>query len=302
MSKDFSKGAAWIRGDIVPIHEAKIGVTDWALTHSDVTYDVVPVWNRAFFRLGDYLDRFEASMAACHMDVGMDRAAIETTLHDMVAGSGLDAAYVAMVAARGVPIIPGSRDPRDCANHFYAWCVPYVHVVKPEIAEAGVAVMLPDTVRRIPEDSVNPLVKNYHWGDFTQGLFAAKAAGFETVLLPDHAGNVTEGPGFNVFALKGNRVITPARGVLHGITRRTVLELAEAQGFSVEERTLPVAELMEADEVFLSSSGGGVIPVARINDRQFSNGAAGAQALRLRQAYWALMQDSRYLTKVKSAV
>ncbi|QGX97851.1 branched-chain amino acid--2-keto-4-methylthiobutyrate aminotransferase [Roseovarius faecimaris] len=302
MSKDFSKGAAWIRGDIVPIHEAKIGVTDWALTHSDVTYDVVPVWNRAFFRLGDYLDRFEASMTACHMDVGMDRAAIESALHDMVAGSGLDAAYVAMVAARGVPIIPGSRDPRDCANHFYAWCVPYVHVVKPEIAEAGVAVMLPDTVRRIPEDSVNPLVKNYHWGDFTQGLFAAKAAGFETVLLPDHAGNVTEGPGFNVFALKGNRVITPERGVLHGITRRTVLELAEAQGFSVEERTLPVAELMEADEVFLSSSGGGVIPVARINDRQFSNGAAGAQALRLRQAYWALMQDSRYLTKVKSAV
>lgn len=302
MSKDFSRGAAWIGGEVVPIQEAKIGVTDWALTHSDATYDVVPVWNRAFFRLPDYLDRFEASMTACHMDVGMDRDAIIQALHDMVAASGLAAAYVAMVAARGVPVIPGSRDPRDCANHFYAWCVPYVHVVKPELAEAGVPVLLSESVRRIPEDSVNPLVKNYHWGDFTQGLFAAKAAGFETVLLPDHAGNVTEGPGFNVFALKGDRVITPARGVLHGITRRTVLELAEAQGFDVEERALPVAELMEADEVFLSSSGGGVIPVARINDRRFCNGAAGPQALKLRAAYWALMEDGSYLTPVEGAM
>lgn len=298
MSKDFTKGAAWIRGEIVPVQEATIGVTDWALTHSDVTYDVVPVWNRAFFRLADYLDRFEASMSACHMNVGMDREAITQALHDMVAASGLTAAYVAMVAARGVPVIPGSRDPRDCANHFYAWCVPYVHVVKPELAEAGVQVMLSETVRRIPEDSVNPLVKNYHWGDFTQGLFAAKEAGFETVLLADHAGNVTEGPGFNVFALKDGRVITPERGVLHGITRRTILELAEAQDFDVEERALSVLELTEAEEVFLSSSGGGVIPVARINDRQFSNGVAGPHALKLRAAYWALMEDGRYLTPV----
>lgn len=298
MDHDFSKGAAWIRGEIVPIAQATVGVTDWGLTHSDVAYDVVPVWEGAFFRLGDYLERFEASMAAGRMQVGMGRAEIETALHDMVATSGLRAAYVAMVAARGTPIIPGSRDPRDCANHFYAWCVPYVHVVKPEVAEAGAHVWLSEDVRRIPDDSVNPRAKNYHWGDFTQGLFEAKDRGFETVVLPDHAGNVTEGPGFNIFALKGDTVITPDRGVLHGITRRTVLELARAEGLDTCERALPVTELMEADEVFLSSSGGGVIPVARVGERRFSNGAAGPVALRLRAAYFAALQDPDRRTEI----
>lgn len=237
-------------------------------------------------------------MHTMRMNVGMTRQDITSALQAMVSRSGLANAYVAMVAARGSPLIPGSRDPRECANHFYAWCVPYVHVVKPEIADRGVDVWLSDTVRRIPDDSVNQRAKNYHWGDFTQGLFEAKDRGFETVLLPDHHGNVTEGPGFNVFALKGDTVVTPAAGVLHGITRRTALELARANGLTTKERALPVAELMQADEVFLSSSGGGIIPVAKIGDRTFANGRAGPIASRLRQAYFALLQDPAYHTPV----
>lgn len=285
-------------GEVIPIHAAKIGVTDWGLTHSDVVYDVVPVREGTFFRLPDYLTRFEASLAEGRMDVGMDAVQIGDALHQMVAASGLRAAYVAMVAARGTPIIPGSRDPRDCANHFYAWCVPYVHVIKPDMAEMGADVLLSDEVRRIPDDSVNPRVKNYQWGDFTRGLFEAKEKGFETVLLADHAGHATEGPGFNLFALKGNCVITPERGVLQGITRQTVIEMAKAEGLTVEERALPVAELMEADEVFLSSSGGGVLPVRRINERVFSNGSAGPVAMRLRARYFELTLDPAYRTEI----
>ncbi|KZY30309.1 branched-chain amino acid--2-keto-4-methylthiobutyrate aminotransferase [Roseovarius sp. HI0049] len=298
MSTDYTQGAAWIRGNILPIAEATIGVTDWALTHSDVTYDVVPVWEGAFFRLPDYLDRFEASMRACRMDVGLSRPQIETALHAMVARSGLRAAYCAMVAARGSPLIPGSRDPRDCANHFYAWCVPYVHVLKPEVAEAGAKLLLPDDIRRIPEDSVDPRAKNYHWGDFTQGLFAAKDHGLDNVVLADHAGNVTEGPGFNIFALKGETVITPDRGVLQGITRRTVLDLAREAGLRTEERPLPVAELMQADEVFLSTSGGGVVPVAQINERSFSNGRPGPMGAALRKRYFDRLADPAFRTDI----
>lgn len=288
-------------GKVIPIHDAKIGVTDWGLTHSDLVYDVVPVREGAFFRLPDYLNRFATSLSEGHMDVGMGTPEIIDALHQMVAASGLRAAYVALVAARGTPMVPGNRDPRFCNNHFYAWCVPYVHVIKPETAEAGADVLLSDKVRRIPDDSVNPRVKNYHWGDFTQGLFEAKEKGFETVLLADHAGNATEGPGFNLFALKNNRVITPDRGVLQGITRQTVLEMAEAEGFGIETRALPIAELMEADEVFLSSSGGGVLPVRRINDRVFSNGGAGPVAMRLRKRYYDLALDPAYRTEIMYA-
>ncbi|MEL7259535.1 MAG: branched-chain amino acid--2-keto-4-methylthiobutyrate aminotransferase, partial [Pseudomonadota bacterium] len=89
MERDFSKGAAWIRGEVIPIDEATIGVTDWGLTHADCVYDVVPAWRGAFFRLGDYLTRFEASMDAARMDVGIDRVGIEDALRAMVAASGL---------------------------------------------------------------------------------------------------------------------------------------------------------------------------------------------------------------------
>ena len=112
--------------------------------------------------------------------------------------------------------------------------MPYVHIVKPDAAERGTTVWIAKSVRRIPKDSLDPTVKNYHWGDFTSGLFEAKENGFETTLLLDHAGNVTEGPGFNLFAVFGDRVVTPDAGVLHGITRRTVLEMADARGMETE--------------------------------------------------------------------
>jgi branched-chain amino acid aminotransferase len=296
---DYSNGAAFFGGQVCPLDDAGLPLTDWGLTHSDITYDVVPVWQGAFFRLDDYVDRFASSMTAARMDVGMDGAAIISALHTMVAASGLTDAYVAMVAARGRNPVPGSRDPRDCLNHFYAWCVPYVHIVTPDAAKLGTSVWIAKSVRRIPKDSVDPRVKNYHWGDFTSGLFEAKDNGFETTMLLDHAGNVTEGPGFNVFAVFGDTVVTSDHGVLHGITRRTVLEMCAATGLRTETRALPLDEFWMADEAFLSSSGGGVIPVARVDDRHFSNGSAGPVALELRKRYFQWISTAAYRTPVQ---
>ncbi|MEM7668716.1 MAG: aminotransferase class IV [Pseudomonadota bacterium] len=291
---DLSAGAAWIKGEILPINEATIGVTDWGVIHSDITYDVVPVRNGAFFRLSDYVARFEASMASLRLQTGIDRASIHAILHTIVASTGLRESYCAMVASRGSPVIPGSRDPRDCANHFYAWCVPFIYVLSEEVAARGARLKVAST-KRIPPDSVDPRVKNYHWGDFTPGLFEAKDAGFDNTLLLDHVGNVTEGPGFNVFAVIDGRVVTPDDGCLEGITRRTVLEMAQAEGIATEIRTIPLAEFIEADEVFASTSGGGVAPVVQIDERTFSNGAPGPVTMRLRATYqdWIQRKDLR---------
>lgn len=283
---DFSKGAAWMRGSVVPISAAHVGVTDWGITHSDTVYDVVPVVGGAFFRLPLYLERFQASIAFGRFDIGMTALQIEEALHAMVRASALQDAYCAMVAMRGTPLVPGSRDPRDCANHFYAWCVPYVHVIRPEVAAKGASLMIPDGIHRIPPDSINPRAKNYQWGDFTVGLFEAKDKGFESVLLRDHAGHVTEGPGFNVFAVKGDHVVTPDLGVLEGITRRTVLEICAELGLSTEVRALPAEEVLDADEVFISTSGGGAIPISRVNDRIFGNGVPGPKSQQIARTYW----------------
>ena len=166
----------------------------------------------------------------------------------------------------------------------------YVHVLAPNIAEHGASSWIARQVRRIPEDSVHPRAKNDHWGDLTQGLFEARDRGFDTVILLDHAGNVTEGPGFDVFAVREGRVITPDRGVLEGITRRTVLEVCAEAGIATEIRALPVAELLDSDEVFISTTAGGPVPVTRVDERIFSNGAPGPVASRIREGYWDWMK------------
>ena len=294
MENDLSLGAAWMNGTIIPISQATIPVNDWGLVHSDITYDVVPVIDGAFFRFDEYLARFLSSMENLHLDPGMSKRDIKAALHQMVSKSRLRDSYVAMVCSRGKPKIAGSRDPRDCDNHFFAWCVPYVHVIKPEVVEQGATAWIAQNAYRIPENSVNPRVKNYHWGDFTQGIFEAKDKNYETVILLDYDGNVTEGPGFNVFAVKDKVLITPDRGVLAGVSRKTVLEMAEHLGINTSVRSLSVEELLEADEVFLSSSGGGVIPIIRVNETIFGNGASGPISVQLNETYWAWTTLEKY--------
>ena len=294
MEKDLSLGAAWMNGHVLPISQATIPVNDWGLVHSDITYDVVPVINGAFFRFEEYLSRFFSSMESLYLDPGMNKSEVQKALHQMVSQSGLRDSYVAMVCSRGRPKIPGSRDPRDCENHFFAWCVPYVHVIKPEIIDQGATAWISQNVYRIPEESVNPRVKNYHWGDFTQGIFEAKDNKYETVILLDFDGNVTEGPGFNVFAIKDGVLITPDRGVLAGVSRKTVLEIADHLGIRAVIRPLSVDELLAADEVFLSSSGGGVIPIVRVNETIYGNGVKGPISVRLNETYWQWTTLERY--------
>ncbi len=302
MFEDLSLGAAWMNGKVLPVSQAMIPVNDWGLVHSDITYDVVPVIDGAFFRFDEYLTRFLSSMENLHLDPGMSKRDIKAALHQMVGKSSLRDSYVAMVCSRGKPKIAGSRDPRDCENHFFAWCVPYVHIIKPEIVEQGATAWIAQNAYRIPENSVNPLIKNYHWGDFTQGIFEAKDKNYETVILLDYDGNITEGPGFNVFAVKDKVVITPDRGVLAGVSRKTVLEMADYLGINTSVRPLSVEELLEADEVFLSSSGGGVIPIIRVNETIFGNGASGPISVQLNETYWNWTTLEKYRDPIDYAL
>ena len=275
-----------MNGEIIPVSEAKISVFDWGLTRSDITYDVVHVWDGAFFRLEDYLDRFMTSMAKLRLDVGMDRAAIRAALVDMLATSGLRSAYVSMVASRGTPIVPGTRDPRACRNHFYAWAVPFIWVIPPEVAKRGAHISLAEDARRIPVNSVDPTVKNYHWGDMTGALFQALDQGYDTTVLLDHQGFVTEGPGFNIFAVIDGVVVTPKAGMLEGVTRRTVMEICTELGLPCAAQDVTAEAFLTADEVFTATTAGGPVPVTRVNGRILGNDAPGAITAQVLQAYW----------------
>jgi branched-chain amino acid aminotransferase len=271
-------------------------MTDWGFLRSDATYDVVTVWNGAFFRLDAHLERFLRSCLRFRLDPGRSAEDIAAVLTGCVRRAGLRSAYVEMICTRGQPPW-GSRDPRQAVNQFYAFAVPYVWIANEEQRRRGLNVVVSE-VQRIPAASVDPTAKNYHWNDLTMGLLGALDAGGDTVLLTDAAGNVVEGPGFNVFAVRDGRLVTPNEGVLEGITRRTVIEIAQAQGIPVELRALPAAELRGANEAFLTSSGGGVLPVTRVDGQALGDGQPGALTRRLLATYWEWHGDRRYSTPI----
>jgi len=126
---------------------------------------------------------------------------IRAIMVETVSRSGLRDAYVEVVITRGVPR-PGERDPRLWTPRLYAYAIPYVWIVRPEIQDAGgVDVAVARNTRRIPIGSIDPTVKNFHWGDMVRGLYEAYDRGSSLAILPDADGFVTEGAGFNVFAV-----------------------------------------------------------------------------------------------------
>ncbi len=294
---DFSKGAAFSDGRYLPIGEATISVLDWGFNKSDVTYDVVHVSGGAFFRLDQHLDRFSRSMDRLRMKIPHDRAEIAEILMNCVRLTGLREAYVAMLTTRGVPLPGQPRKPSLLINRFCAYAIPWVDVIPPEVQERGAHLIIAKS-ERIPPESVDPTVKNYHWGDMIQALFEAEDAGADNAVLLDRDGFVTEGPGFNVFMVQDGTVVSPDRGALEGITRGTVFDLCKAMGLEWEIRPITAEELRGADEIFTTTTAGGVMPAARIDGTILTNDRPGPISTRLKEMYWQWHHEGRDATPV----
>ena len=293
----FAAGAAFVDGGFVPIGRASVSVLDWGFTKSDVTYDVVHVWRGSFFRLDDHLARFARSMAALHMTIpyGVDEQA--GILAECVRRAGLQDSYVAMVATRGVPLPGMPRRPSLMSNRYIAYAIPWIDVISVDVQERGAHLIVSKTPR-IPSESVDPTVKNYHWGDLVRALFEAEAAGADNAVLLDVDGYVTEGPGFNVFAVRDGAVLTPDRGALEGVTRQTVIDICGELGLPVRIAPMTRDDLLAADEIFTSTTAGGVMPAARIDGRILQNDRPGPVSRRIRETYWRWHEEGRHLTPV----
>jgi branched-chain amino acid aminotransferase len=294
---EMSQGCAWIGGAYVPVAEARIPILDTGFVRSDLTYDVVGVWGGRFFRLDRHLDRLERGCERLRLRSPKSRAETEEILAGVVARSGLREAYVETVITRGVPT-PGERDPRRFEQRFYAYAIPYVWIQRPEQQEVGAKVVVARDTVRVSPGAIDPTVKNFMWGDFVRGLLEAYDRDAVLPILGDGAGNVTEGPGVNVFAVRDGALLTPERGVLEGITRLTVLDIAAELGIPSRVGAVPLSTLYEADEIFLTSTAGGVMPVAELDGRPVGDGAPGELTRRIRGTYWDWHEDPRFTRSV----
>lgn len=274
---------AFVDGDYVEISNAKISILDTGFFRSDVVYDVVSTWKGLFFRLDDHTERFLASAEGVRMECPHDAAQIKRILAGCVHRGGLQDAYVYMALTRGRY---RGHNLREFEPNFLAYAIPYVWMIEPEEQEVGSSLVVAKTPR-ISSTSVDARFKNHHWGDLTRAQFEALDAGADTAILCDERGVLTEGPGFNLFFATGGTLFTPRDNVLEGITRKTVFDLAQELGVPAEAGDYPAEALRSADEAFICTTAGGIMPMTRVDGKLLGDDKPGPMSSQLRSLYWA---------------
>jgi branched-chain amino acid aminotransferase len=154
--------------------------------------------------------------------------------------------------------------------------------------------------RRSPNVAIDQTAKNFNRMDLTKGTFEALDHGADAAILLSTEGYLAEGAGFNVWIVRGNALVTPGQNLLEGVTRRTVFDLAKEMRIEAKTANLEPKELFEANEAFLSTTAGAIIPITRVNDRLLGNGAPGLMTTNIRNRYWDRRRSGWLGTRVES--
>lgn len=296
MNEIFPQGYAWIDSKYVELAEAKIPILDWGFLRSDATYDVVHVWKGRFFRLDKHIDRFFESAKKLRMPCQISRDELKKILANCVIKGKLESAYVEMIQTRGMSP-KFVRDPRLATPRVMAFAVPFGWILKQEDFEKGLNVLLTD-IKRIPPSSVDPTIKNYHWMDLVTGMLDAYEKGNDTAVLVDENNNITEGPGFNLFCINDSGIFTPDHGVLEGITRQSVFDLAKELNLPITKKSISVEELYNAEELFATSTAGGIMPITKVSGKEIGKGSVGNLTRQLHKLYWEKHSDDSWSTSI----
>jgi len=286
----YEAGSAYTQDVYRPIGEGVVPIQDAGFIHADAAYDVVSASRGYVFRMKDHLERFNESCRKFQLKNPYSDAQTVEILTNLVKLTGLKDAYIWWAVTRGQ--MEGERTRPRYVNRFYAYVTPYSYIMDDEHRTRGANLYVSERFVRISPKSVDPTAKNFHWMDLKLSIFEALRGGHDWSVLTDGDGNLTEAPGCNVFVIKNGVLKTPATGCLEGITRKTVFDLAKESGIRVDVTTVKVQELIDADEAFLSSTAGGIMPAARVNDRPLGGrNGPGEITTALHNLYWEKRWD-----------
>ena len=287
-------GTAWINGEFMPASEATVSIFDNGFMGGVSVFDTLACWHGKIFKLERHLSRFERSAHAAMIPLfvcGDELASIvvETTRH-----SGLEDAYVQVIATRGRRASPSAWSDEPT---LIVYAVPYVWIVPREKVETGISVIIP-SIRNQPSTVLEPKIKNFNRLHSYFAKLEAENAGADEVVMLDEHGHLTEGRGANLFVVRGGMVYTPVGGILEGITRETVFEIAAELGVPAAERNMTPYDLYVAEEAFLSTTAGGIIPIVEADGRRIGSGPPGLLTNRIHDRYWERHLDGPDVTPV----
>jgi branched-chain amino acid aminotransferase len=296
MSDSTQEPIIYVNGDYLPRSEAKISVFDHVILYGDGVYDTLCAWNHAVFKLDEHIDRLYESAHAVKLELPLNKEQLKEVVLETVRRNGLRNAYVKIVATRGVSAQP-LLNPYNCTPGLIVFAVPYMSLVGGERELKGIK-MIVSSLRRIPNECFSTKIKSCNYLNHVLMRMEANEAGADDAIELDMEGYVCEAPGYNVFMVKKGVIYTPGDNILVGITRQTVMEMAVREGIPVQVGRMQTFDLYNADEVFLSSTAGGIFSVTELDGRTIGGGKPGVVTKLMADRYLELLESGEQSTRV----
>ena len=279
-----------MNGRLVPESEATVSVFDHGLLYGDGVFEGMRAYGGRVFRLAEHLERLWHSARAIALEIPVTREALARTVDETVAANGQPDGYVRLVVTRGAGTL--GLDPNRTSHPQVIVIVDTIALYPREHYERGLRIVTAATQRTHPA-ALSPRIKSLNYLNNIMAKLEGMQAGCVEALMLNHKGEVAECTADNVFAVRRGAVVTPPpdAGILEGITRGAVMELALAAGIDCRETTLTRHDLYTADEVFITGTAAEVVPVVEIDGRKIGTGVPGPVTKRLASDFHRLVRS-----------
>jgi branched-chain amino acid aminotransferase len=281
----------WIDGKYFTKDQATISVFDHGLLYGDGVFEGIRAYEGRIFRLDQHLERLYHSAKAIWLEIPQPLAEMTQIVTEALKKSGLSDAYVRLIVTRGKGDM--GLDPRKCPRATIICIVDTIALWPADRYERGlVCLTAPTPISH--RENLSPRVKSLNYLSHIMAKVEGIAAGVDEVIMLDASGHVAEASGMNLFTVSGNVVRTPPAyaGILRGVTRDAVLELAVEAGYGAEERILNRYDIYTADEAFLTGTAAEVIAITKLDGRVIGSGKAGRVTRDLATRFRALVRRS----------
>ncbi len=280
----------WLDGKWYDRETATVSVYDHGLLYGDGVFEGIRIYGGRIFRLAEHLDRLYDSAHAIWLTIPISKQEMAAVTEEGVRRSGIKEGYIRHIVTRGVGDL--GLDPRKCPHPSIIIITDTIKLWPEEVYETGLRVVTAGTP--IPQrESLSPRVKSLNYLAHIMAKVEGIQAGADEVLMLDSSGTVAEGSGQNIFVVKNRRIVTPTAfaGILKGVTRDVILELARDAGYEVSESLINRYDIYTADEAFFTGTASEIVGIRSLDGRNIGSGKPGPVTRDLRTRFQALVRS-----------
>lgn len=280
----------YINGEYFDKDAARISVFDHGLLYGDGVFEGIRVYENKVFKLDEHLERLYESAKAIDLAIPLSFKELKTVTLETVRRNRMADSYIRLIVTRGVGSL--GLNPYECGPAGIIIIVDKIALYPPELYEKGLVLITVATQRNLPE-AVNPRIKSLNYLNNILAKIEAINAGVEEAIMLNSFGLVSECAGDNIFAVRKGTLLTPSisMGVLEGITRNVVIQMAREKEIEVKQVVMTRHDLFIADECFLTGSAAEIVPVIKIDGRVIGDGKPGVMTRDLMRSYHRLTRE-----------